>query len=176
MKKHPLIIINLTIVAFLFLSLASLSVKAADDATLKNQLTAVLGDKSSWKPKLFSQLKAGMSCEEVKKVFSSLSACDAAKDYDFPSASISDNPIVNKVRFTFNKGKLKGGKILFKSNIDKDMFKKVSLQLFEAKWGVVKPEKRDKDLLTKIGPGFVKAQRTFIGGIWGIDAGLPKTE
>lgn len=151
-------------------------VLVAQASDLKTQLGDVLGAKESWKPKVFTGLKAGMPCEEVKKIYVDLAVCDATKDYDFQKVAVADQPLISHYEFVFNMGKLKEARILFKSNIDKDEFKKASLELFEAKWGVVKPEKREMDILTAIGPSYVKAQRVYMGSQWQLNVDMPTTE
>lgn len=149
---------------------------AMDASELKTKLSEVLGGKESWTPKIASSLKRDMTCDQVKVALPALPGCDATKDFDFQDVAVEGNDVVSSLDLTFDKGKLVDVKVKFKTNIDKDLFKQVSLELFEAKWGAVNPEKKDKDLLTKIGPSFIKAQRTFIGGQWAIVVGLPKTE
>ena len=153
--------------------LVSFMAQATD---LKMQLTEVVGGKESWKPKIFSTLKVNMTCDEVKVVYPALADCDPAKDYSFASVAVAEHPLISEYEFVFKMGKLSGSRIIFKSNIDKDEFKAASLELFEAKWGTVKPEKREQDILTSIGPKYIKAQRTYMGGQWRLDIDLPQTE
>lgn len=143
---------------------------------LKTKLTEVLGGKESWAPSIANKLKRDMSCDQVKAVLPTLPGCNANEEFDFQDVPVTENEIVSSLELTFESGKLADVKVKFKTNLDKDQFKAASLELFEAKWGSVKPEKRENDILTAIGPSFIKAQRTFIGGQWAIAVGLPKTE
>lgn len=166
MKKYVIIPVLMGI----FISWAALA------TDIKTQLGEVVGGKESWKPKIFAGLKVNMPCEEVKKLYPTLASCDVAKDFDFQKVAVTDNPLISEYEFVFEKGKLTETRIIFKSNLDKEEFKKASLELFEAKWGVVKPEKREQDILTSIGPKFVKAQRVYMGGQWQLNVDLPETE
>lgn len=176
MRMNKLIALHLTLALFVLMALFSFEAKAIDEPVLKKELETALGNKSSWKIAFFSKLSAGMSCDDVKKVFPTLTGCDPAKDYSFPKAKVSDNSIIFEVKFTFKSGQLKGGELKFKSSIDSDLFKKVSAEVFQAKWGNVKPEKKDKNILTRIGPKFAIAQRSLLLKVWGIKADFPTTE
>lgn len=157
----------------LAVSTLHISLAHADEASLRSDLTKVLGDRSSWTPTLLSQLKAGMTCDQARSVFATLGTCDSSKDYDFPQITLENDPVVSSIQLVFAKGALTGADIVFKSDLD-GSFKTVSAELFQAKWGEVPVEKKDQDILTKIGPGFVKAQRANIGGQWRISFDFPK--
>lgn len=159
---------------FLFCVVFVSSAFAADEATIKTELTNVLGTKANWAPTVFSKLKLGMTCDEVKAVYPNLTDCDPTEEFSFASVVVENNPIVSEYGLTFETGKLAGGKLVFKGSLDKDVFKKVSLELFESKWGTVKADEKNADILTIIGPNYIKAQRNYMVTQWEIEFDFPK--
>ena len=160
--------------SLLFLSL-SLTAQAADmdGATMKQHLNEVLGDSSSWAVAVLGHLKKGMSFEEVKAVFPQASEIDAAKKVSKSTVEGLDNPILKNYELKFREGKLYGALVHFKRNLDKEVFKQVSLEVFENKFGKVKPEKRDKDIINKFNSDGQGAQRAWLVDHWLLEVDIP---
>jgi len=169
MRKYSFILILIMTVSFC----AVPNVVFANKSILRNQLMDVLGDQSSWVPKYLSNLKAGMSCDDVRKLYTTLTECDAKKEFNYPTAKIENQPIIDEIKFVFDNDKLKDAEIVFKYKID-DTFKEVSLEVFEAKWGAIKLEDRDEDFLTKVSPSFDKAIRNLRRDQWSISFNFPE--
>jgi hypothetical protein len=141
---------------------------------LKAQLLDVLGDNTSWKSKALASLKENMTCDEVRALFRDLEECKTTSEFDFPEASSNGHPIIARYKFSFRNGKLYDATIIFKRSLDREQFKAVSLELFDRKWGGIKPDEREKDILTSIGPNFAKAQRSYMMNEWQITHDFPK--
>lgn len=171
----------LILVVGLFLSCLTNSSSAQtpmDEPTLKTKLSEVLGDKSSWNPAVVKDLKRGLSCEEVKKIYTTIDTCDptASKEQNglfSKVVKVAGHPLIEKYRFAFDQGKLTTVGITFYDSLDKELFKKVSLELGEAKWGPLAPEKKGDDLLTWIS-GVAFVQRHFLLNRWMFLIELPK--
>lgn len=165
--------------AFAFLAFMSLclspltsSAETLDEPTMKAKLSEIIGDKTLWNIPAMKDFKRNANCEDVKKVLTTLT-CDPTK-YDFPKVAVDNNPLISGYKFSFDKGKLYAVTVLFHRHLDKDLFKKVSLELGEAKWGALKPEKRDGDILTWVNSSFDIVQRTYFIDHWEIKVVAPK--
>ncbi len=143
---------------------------------LRGQLKEVLGDDSSWKATVFSSLRLGMTCDETRKLFPELGVCDSTKSFDFLEVSVKNHPVVSRYKFSFKEGTLYDATLIFRRSLNYEEFKSASLDLFEKKWGAIPPEKRDQEILTAVGPGFVLAQRSEMMNEWHIKHGFPKNE
>lgn len=143
-------------------SAAKLSEKEINEA-----LAEVIGESDEWQAEIFSNLKKDMSSAEVKKIYPSLES-NPEKDYDFPEVKIKGNKIVSGIKFTFRNDKLSSATMLFKSKLDKDLFKKASLAAFETKWGKLDDDKREKDILTKVNSNYKSVQRMYMVDHWEI--------
>jgi hypothetical protein len=53
------------------------------------------------------------------------------------------------------------------------VFKQVSLEVFENKFGKVKPEKRDKDIINKFNSDGQGAQRAWLVDHWLLEVDIP---
>jgi hypothetical protein len=153
----------------------SVSVQAQDEAAIKAGLEKLVGDNTSWKASVFSGLKKGMSCEEVKAAYADLQGCDPAQEWSFASAGAKDDPLVSGYEFSFNSGKLNDATVVFKGSLDKDLFKKVSRAVFQAKWGQLK-EGQDQEILTWVNSDFNTTQRSYMVDHWQLKNDLPDAE
>lgn len=141
--------------------------KAADltEAQISEALAEIIGSSDSWQIAFFKGLKQGMPSAEVKKIYPDL-VVDDSEEYDFPEVEIKDNKIVASIKFTFTKGKLDSGTLLFKEKLNKEAFKKASLAAFEAKWGKLKEDERNEDILTAANSKFQLSQRMYMVDHW----------
>lgn len=143
-------------------SAAKLSEQEITDA-----LAEVIGESDAWQAEFLSNLKKNMSCADVKKIYPDLE-CAPDEEYDFPEVTVKGNKIVSGIKFTFKSGKLSSATIQFKSKLKKDLFKKLSLAAFEAKWGEVKAEDKNEDILTAANSKYNLAQRNYMVDHWEI--------
>jgi hypothetical protein len=141
---------------------------------LKAQLLEVLGDSSTWKSAAMAPLQPDMTCDQVHAAFPALEPCETKPGFVFAEAPVSGHPILARYKFSFQDGKLYDATLIFRRNLDREQFKSASLELFESKWGALKPEKRSQDILTSIGPNFSKAQRVYMVSEWQISHDFPK--
>ena len=165
--------------AFAFLALMSLclapftgSAETLDEPTMKAKLSETLGDKTIWMVPAFKDYKRNAACEDVKKVFATI-VCDPTK-FDSSKVAVENNSLISGYKFYFDKGKLHSITLIFHGDLDKELFKKVSLELGEAKWGALKPEKREKDILTWVNSSFDTVQRSYMVNHWEINVVAPK--
>lgn len=144
------------------------------EAEVKTSLAKLLGTNKSWVVPAMSKFKRGMYCAQVLQVYKTMKGCDPTKSYSWGTVTIKDHPLVHALKFTFNKGQLTSAMLIFHRQVNRELFKKVSLELFEAKWGKLKPEKRDKDTITIYKMKFGVAQRSFMVDHWEIKHDFPK--
>lgn len=142
---------------------------AQDAAALKAELAKVTGtNKDDWRPAAFAKLQKGMTCAQVKAQIPSIGACGATVE-----AKAEGSPVLDGYEFRFRDDKLYSATLLFKRSLDKAAFKQASIEVFEAKWGKQKADKRDADLLTWVGPGSGMTQRMFLVDQWQVAVDLP---
>lgn len=157
----------LTVVLWVFLIAGQLA--AQDAAALKAEIAKVAGtNQDDWRPAVFAKLQKGMTCAQVKAQVPSIGACGATVQ-----AKVEGSPVLEGYEFRFREDKLYSATLLFKRSLDKAAFKKASIEAFEAKWGKQRPEKRDADLLTWVGPGSGMTQRMFLVDQWQVTVDLP---
>jgi len=161
--------------ATLSLLFGAAGVCAQDEAAVKGGLQKLVGEKTAWKAAVFAGLKKGMSCDDVKKVYADLDGCDPAQEWSFAHANAKDDALVAGYQFSFNNGKLTDATILFKGSVDKDLFKKVSLEVFQGKWGELK-DGQNEDILTWVNSDFNTTQRNYMVDHWELKNDLPESE
>lgn len=144
------------------------------DADVGAALAKLLGDSSRWVVPAMSKFKRGMYCGQVLQVYKTMKGCDPTKNYSWGTVTIKDHPLIHALKFTFNKGQLKSATLIFHRQLDKESFKQISLEMFEKKWGRVKPEKRNNDILTVYKTNYGVAQRTYSRDHWEIKHDFPK--
>lgn len=167
--------------AFAFLALMSLclspftgSAETLDEPTMKAKLSELFGDKSSWIPASLKDLKRDMPCEDAKKIFTAIPACDATKEYDLINVPVQNSPILEGYLFNFQYGKLYSVNYIFQKTLDKELFKKVSLEAGEAKWGALEAEKKAGDVLTWMDSSGSIVQRSYKSNQWQIKVIFPR--
>jgi hypothetical protein len=161
--------------ATLSLLFGAAAVRAQDEATIKSGLQKLVGDKGPWKAAVFAALKKGMSCDDLKKVYADLEGCDPAQEWSFAHANAKDDALVAGYQFSLNSGKLSDATVMFKGSLDKEVFKKASLEVFQAKWGELK-EGQAEDILTWVNSEFNTTQRNYMVDHWELKNDLPENE
>lgn len=141
---------------------------------LQKNLIKLLGSNNTWTTPSSGKFKRGDSCDAVKQVYSAMVGCDPAKSWSFGSVTIKNHPLVHTLKFSFKQGGLYSITYVFHRQLPREEFKKVSLAVFEYKWGKIKPEKRDNDILTVYKSNFGTAQRSFYTDHWEIKHDFPK--
>lgn len=145
-----------------------------NEAELKLALANLIGTNKTWVVPSMAKFKRGMYCGQVLQVYKTMKGCDPAKSWSWGTITIKDHPLVHALKLSFNKGQLTSATLIFHRQINCELFKKVSLELFEGKWGKLKPEKRDKDTITIYKSKFGIAQRSFMVDHWEIKHDFPK--
>lgn len=159
-------------VFLLFLPLAAGTAMGGED--MREQLHALLGGNDTWALAALGGLKKGMSHEEVRAVFPQLPEAEAAtKKIFIAKAAMADNPLVDYHELKFHDGKLYGAIVNFHAKLDRESFKDASLAAFEAKFGRVKAEKRDKDTINKFNSDGQGAQRFWLVDHWVLEVDVP---
>ncbi|MCP5108952.1 MAG: hypothetical protein GY950_36550 [bacterium] len=141
---------------------------------MKNNLLKLLGSNKTWTTPSSGKFKRGDSCAAVSKAYSAMKGCNPAKSWSFGTVTIKNHPLVHALKFSFKQGGLYSVTYIFHRQLPKEEFKKVSLAVFEYKWGKVKPGKRDQDILTIYKSKFGSAQRSFSLDHWQIKHDFPK--
>lgn len=149
-------------------------VEGLDVPKMKEILGKVLGTSKYWNAASLAKFRFGMTCNEARAIYSSMKDCDPAKSWSFGKVTITKHPLVHALKFSFKQGRLYNATIVFHRQLPKEQFKQASLAMFEAKWGKVKPEKRDQDILTIYKSGFGIAQRSYSVDHWEIKHDFPK--
>jgi hypothetical protein len=141
---------------------------------IEAELAKLLGSAERWEVPAMTKFKSGMTCDQVRKVYRTMKGCDPLKNYSRGSVTIKNHPLIHALNFTFNKGQLKNATLVFHRQLDKELFKRISLPLIEKKWGKVKPEKRNEDLIYiyKYKVGY--ARRSYMRDHWEISHDFPK--
>lgn len=142
-------------------------IKGLTDEQLYVALKEIVGSSDSWQMTYFSNLKKDMEWEKVKAIYPDL-VCDADKSHDYPKVQIKNNLLIDKVKFTFKKGKLSSATLLFKRQIDRASFKRLSLSVLEEKWGALDVKKRDDDCFVIINSRYNKVLRNYMVDHWEI--------
>jgi hypothetical protein len=112
----------------------------------------------------------------VKAIVSTLGACDPAKEWDFVRAPVEGDRAVAGYVFDFNHGRLRNGTIRLHRHLPKDLVKRVSLEVFERKWGKIDGREREQEFLMvsrSRGQTFESAQRSYSLDHWEIKADIP---
>lgn len=144
------------------------------EAEIRTALAKLLGPAGKWKAAALTKFNRGNTCDQVKKIYSVMKGCDPGKSWSFGSVLIKNHPLVHALKFSFKNGQLHGAAFIFHRQLPREVFKKVSLEIFEKKWGPVKPGKRNNDILTIYKTNFGTAQRSFILDHWEIKHDFPK--
>jgi hypothetical protein len=145
-----------------------------NEADIRASLARLLGAPERWLIPSLTQFTRGMTCEDVKRVYKTLKGCDPEKKYSRGEVTIQKHDLIHALKFAFREGALVSATMIFHRQLDREMFKKVSLPLFEEKWGKVKPEKRNNDIITVYVPGAGIAQRSFMNDHWEIKQDFPR--
>ncbi|MCK4835222.1 MAG: hypothetical protein KAT17_01225 [Candidatus Aminicenantes bacterium] len=151
-------------------------VKAGSMTTdqIRVSLAKLLGPGKYWKAAVMTKLNRGNTCAQVKQVYKVMKGCDPQKKWSFGHVLIKGHDLIHALKFGFSKGELQNVTLIFHRQLPKEGFKKVSLNLFEKKWGRIKLEKRNQDLLTIYKRNFGVAQRYFVVDHWEIKHDFPK--
>jgi hypothetical protein len=144
------------------------------EATIRVALARLLGGNTQWVAPSMAKFKSGMYCAQVQQVYKTMTGCDPVKNWSWGTVTIKDHPLVHALKFAFNKGKLSSVSFIFHRQLDKELFKMVSVQMFEKKWGPISLEKRDKDTLTIYKSGYGMTQRSYLIDHWEIKHDFPK--
>jgi len=147
---------------------------AMDEAAMQKELQGVLGDNSTWAITPLAGLKKDMAYQDARAVFPELPEADAAAKKIFVGkVKVEGSALVESYELKFRSGKLYGAIVNFKRSLDKELFKKVSLEVFEAKFGKVKAEKREKDTINKFNSDSQGAQRAWLVDHWLLELDIP---
>ena len=106
-------------------------------------LAKLLGTNKSWKAAVMNRFNRGNTCAQVLQVYKVMKGCDPGKNWSFGNVLIKNHDLVRALKFGFNQGKLQNATLIFHRQLPKEVFKNISLELFEQKWGKLKPEKRN---------------------------------
>ncbi|MCP4218689.1 MAG: hypothetical protein GY765_28915 [bacterium] len=137
-------------------------------------LSKLLGASGNWKASALGKFYRGMTCEQVSKVYSAMKGHNPYKSWSFGTVTIKNHSLVHALKFSFQDGLLRNATLIFHRQLPKETFKVISLRAFEAKWGKVRPEKRNNDIITKYKSRTGSAQRTFSRDHWEIKFDFPK--
>jgi hypothetical protein len=149
----------------------------AGDATarLRQQLEELVGPSHYWNLAVFLNLRRGMTCDEVREVYPALKAgACLAEDYSWPEVPAAKLPLVAKYKFTFKDGRLREAELIFKPMRNKALFKRVSAEVLQAKWGARPPADLESDVLTWTTLDGGLGQRSYSSKRWEIKNGLPR--
>lgn len=145
-------IVLFSLCAVLFVSLMACEKPdphAKEKAELKTKLTEIFGTKETILPAYLSKIQPGMTCEDLQKSYTTLK-CDRSKEGTtkfYPKAeevTVSDNPMIEKLRFTFINGKIDVVTIKFKKGLS-PFFKDISTEVVEDKWAKLPADSRELD-------------------------------
>ena len=163
-------------IAFAFLALMSLclspfnsSAETLDEPTMKAKLSEILGDKTTWMVPALKSFKRDAPCEEVKKALPAL-ACNSN---GLSTVSLENNALLDSYEFSFDNGKLYRVTLIFKTQLDKELFKKVFTELAEAKWGALSPEDKKEEIYTWVNSNSDSVQSTYMVDHWEIKIVAP---
>jgi len=138
------------------------------------ELAKLLGTTKSWLVPALAKFKRGMDCAQVSQVYKTMKGCDPAKNYSWGIVTIKNHPLVHLLKFTFSSGQLRSAAIIFHRQLDKEIFKQVSAELFQTKWGKLSPAKLNQDILTVYKNNYGVTQRNFMVDHWEIKQDFPK--
>ena len=145
-----------------------------NEEQIRTSLNKLLGTSKSWKATVMNRFNRGNTCNQVLQVYKVMKGCDPAKNWSFGTVTIKNHDLVHALKFSFNQGQLQNVTLIFHRQLDKELFKKVSLVVFEQKWGKLKAEKRSQDILTIYKRNFGIAQRNWLYDHWEIKHDFPK--
>lgn len=137
-------------------------------------LVKLLGTSRSWKAAVMNKFNRGNTCSQVLLVYNVMKGCDPIKNWSFGTVTIKNHNLVHTLKFAFNKGHLQNVTLIFHRQLSKTLFKTVSLEVFENKWGKLAPDKRNQDILTIYKRNFGIAQRNYVYDHWEIKHDFPK--
>ena len=147
----------------------SSSQSSSDDLNeekMKSELSAFLGDKTNRVPARLAELKKGMSGDEVRAILPSLEEVDPEKKFAFVKAKVDNDVLIKRYKVTFKSGKLEEVTTIFHDYLDKEMFGKVALELFQGKWGELKEKDKSSEIWTWINLDFEKVQASYFVDHW----------
>jgi hypothetical protein len=143
--------------------------------SLAEQVAPLLGSASDWKPALFRELRQGMSCAEVRRLWK-VEACDPARESDIqPATGPLLPPLVHHVELQFQHGRLLAASIEFDPALDEKAGAPL-IGLAEKKWGPLSPEDRARTMLMWKNADSDMAYLTFIHGHWQLYSQFPTYE
>lgn len=151
-----------------------IATNALAEAEIRAYLNQLLGSSNTWNIPVFAKFKYGMYCGQVQEIYKTLSGCDPSKAWSFGMVTINGHPMVQALKFAFNRGQLANASIIFHPQLDRTLFKNVSLDLIEQKWGRIDLNKRNNDALSLYKEGFGYVQRNFYADHWEIKVDLSK--
>jgi hypothetical protein len=140
---------------------------------LRQQLEALIGPPHYWNLAAFLNLRRGMTCDDVKQIHPTLKTAECKEEnYSWPTASAGTQPLLAGYKFTFHDGRLEDAALLFKRTLDKAVFKRVSGQLLQAKWGAKAPADLEDNVITWSTLDDGLGQRSYSVDHWEIRNGL----
>ena len=147
---------------------------AMSDKEITTALAKLLGSSKYWMVPALSKFSRGMSCNQVKRTYHTLTGCNPNKKYSRGTVTIKNHPLIHALFFSFSNGKLRSAKLIFHRQLPKERTKTLSVIAFEKKWGKVKLSDRQKDhiFIYKREFGFVR--RSWMIDHWEISIDFPK--
>ncbi|MCP4148677.1 MAG: hypothetical protein GY757_13100, partial [bacterium] len=142
---------------------------------MSSGLTKLLGAPGNWKAAALNEFSRDMTCEQVSKAYKSMTGHNPLKKWSFGTVTIKNHPLIHALKFSFQNGHLRNATLVFHRQLPKETFKVISLRAFEAKWGSVRAEKRDNDIITIYKTHSGSAQRTHRRDHWEIKFDFPKS-
>jgi hypothetical protein len=141
---------------------------------VRTSLAKLLGSSKNWAVPAMSKFKRNMYCGQILQVYKTMKGCNPVKNYSWGTVTIKDHTLVHALKFTFHKGQLRSAALIFHRQLDKSLFKGISQQLFQQKWGKLSADKLNKDILTIYRTNYGIAQRSFSVDHWEIKHDFPK--
>ncbi len=141
---------------------------------IRESLAQLLGTSNNWVVPVLSKFHQGMYCDQVLQIYKTMEGCEDTKNWSWGTVTIKGHPLVQALKFAFNNGQLKNAVILFHPHLDKGLFKNISLELFEQKWGKIDLAKRNDDILTIYKENYGSVQRSFRMDHWEIKLDFPQ--
>jgi len=141
---------------------------------IKKELLKLLGSPKNWNTPPYKLFKRNDSYLKVKKIYPSFQTQGVLLLKGSGIVTIKNHSLIHALRFNFKKGALQSITYIFHRQLPMQLFKKVSLEVFEYKWGKVKLETRNNDIISVNKTNIGIAERRYKKDHWEITHDLLK--
>lgn len=128
-----------------------------------------VGTRANWKPAVFKNIRKGMTCSQVARVFKGLN-CRTSSSFKTVSVGLGT---VSQLKFYFNRGRLQNATIIFSPRLlDQKVFNTALSNVVQRKWG---PISNTADIRWKNG-NYENVKLKFNKSHWELEVQLPSID